>query len=246
VLAVHPFADHRERYYRYTGGDTVVTMHVRDRAIPIARINVDPVATHVDSLTVLFRGEVDVDATRGEIVRMRGYFVRLGTRGRPLGQRLVQLTVRAVAFVELVNAEVEGRFWLPSYQRFEAQAAMQGIDDSRSAFRILSRFRDYRVNDVPVTVAEADTLELRPHRLTFAPKDSLDRADAWSAPLGEATAGVHSDDFIDVAPDAWRSTGRARFDLRAPQLGDFVHFNRVEGLFTGVSAELRFRDDAPK
>jgi hypothetical protein len=246
TTAVHPFAERRDRYYRYTGGDTAVTIRVLDRTIPVARIMVEPQAANVDSQTVLFRGEVDVDATRGEIVRMRGYFVTLGRGDRSLGERLLQRTFRAVAFVELVNAEVEGRFWLPSYQRFEAQASFQGFDDTRSVFRIVSRFRDHRVNDIPVIVAEADTLALKPHALTFAPKDSLERATSWSSPLGHATAQVHSDDFMDVAPDAWRPTGRARFELRAPQLGDFVHFNRVEGLFTGVSTELRLRDDAPR
>ncbi|HEY0776705.1 MAG TPA: hypothetical protein VGD56_01945, partial [Gemmatirosa sp.] len=46
VPVTHPLADDRDTYYRYTGGDTVVTLRAPDgaavRTIPIVRVHVEP------------------------------------------------------------------------------------------------------------------------------------------------------------------------------------------------------------
>lgn len=255
-MAVHPFAADRESYYRYEGGDTVAVLRTHGREIPLVRVTVEPRITRSRIATLLFRGEVDVDAVHGEIVRMRGYFVSVRPP-RSLRARLLALSFEAVAFVELENAEIEGRYWLPTYQRIEAQAAFLGSADQRSILRIISRFRDYRVNGGsadPLTaraIAEtdtalaSDTLAPRAHRLTFATRDSLDRPSEWSAPLGAVTASAHADDFDDLAPDVWRDTGPPRVAFSAPRFSDLARFDRVEGLFTGAGVELRLRDRLP-
>ncbi len=270
TLAVHPFAVDRDSVYRFTGGDTVAVLRIEGRAIPIARIHVEPRPDLRTSRLVVFRGEVDVDATRGAIVRMRGAFLTLA-RGHRERLRIAGLPMDALAFVELENVEVAGKYWLPKYQRIEAQVAIRAFGDSRSAFRIVSRFRNQRANSVFAQAGDValdalpalrapdgaarvpdespfpgdDSIAVRAHDLTFASTDSLEHTDDWWVALGDATADLHADDFLDLAPDLWRPTGAPVLELRGQRVGDFVHFNRIEGLSTGVAAELRLRDRMP-
>ncbi len=259
LFAVHPLATDRDRVYRFRGGDTVVTLAIGDRTLPIVRIEVEPRVQRLSDETLVFRGEMDLDATREQIVRMRGQFLTVNRRPPGLRERVMGLQFEAVAFVELVNAEVGGAFWLPSYQRIEGQIAVPAFGDARSVLRMVTRFRDYDVDGAPVLAAgerqpadsagadtaAADSLAVRPHQLTFASRDSLERWDAWREPLGAATAAVHADDFDDVAPDAWRTSGPPRLEMRVSQFSDLFRYNRVEGAFTGYGARARFRDAAP-
>ncbi|MBK6487597.1 MAG: hypothetical protein IPF98_12115 [Gemmatimonadetes bacterium] len=245
LVAVHPLAEDRERVYRYTGGDTQVTLRVDGREIPIVRIIAEPREDAPDS-TVAFRGELDLDASRDVLVRMRGYFVRKAPAPSLLARLLTVGGFEAVAFVELENGEIDGRYWLPTYQRFEAQAALTGATDSRSIFRVVTRFRDHEVQLADTTLlADVDSLMSRPYPLSFAPAESLSTVSGWRRALGAATSDVHSDDFNDIAPDVWRPTGRPRLEWRTQRLMDLVHVNRVEGVYTGYGAELRLRDAAP-
>ncbi len=244
VTAIHPLAADRDRAYRFRGGDTVITMRVGDRELPIVRIVVEP-RTDVAERVVTFRGELDVDATRHHLVRMRGYFVRARSAPRSLAQRALRASgFEAIAFVELENGEFEGRYWLPTYQRFEAQAAWTSATDARSIYRIVTRYRRHQVNDT-VVVATVDSLLPSPYRLARAPSDSLAGFGAWRANIGELSSGVHSDDFNDIAPDIWRPTGAARTHFRVQRLMDAFRVNRIEGVFTGWGLERRFRDQVP-
>jgi hypothetical protein len=246
LVAVHPLAEDRERVYRYRGGDTLVILRVDGREIPIVRVLVEPRADAPDS-TVAFRGELDLDASRQVLVRMRGHFVR---KAPPpgLAARLLRAVggFEAVAFVELENGEIEGRYWLPTYQRIEAQAALTGTTEARSIFRIVTRFREHQVQRADSALLAADdSLTAHHFALIVAPPESLGTTAGWRSELGSATSAVHSDDFNDVAPDVWRPTGAPRFQWRTQRLMDAVHGNRIEGLYTGYGAELRLRDAAP-
>ena len=246
VVAIHPRAGNRDEVYRFSGGDTVALIRLRDRTLAIRRIRVEPRSDPSRRLTV-FSGEVDVDADRKQIVRMRGRFVEVGPRPSIRG-RIVRGAVTAVAYVELVNAEVDGQYWLPSYQRVEGQVASAVTGDARSIFRMISHFRDYRINDLPVTIevgSPADTLRLETHRLTRLPDDSLASYQGWTEEAGATSSEVRGTDFDDLAPDQWRTGGPPRLDLRVNHFSDIVRFNRVEGVYTGYGAGVRFRDAAP-
>jgi hypothetical protein len=272
TVAIHPFATDRERVYRFSGGDTVVTINPGGRNIPVVRVHVEPIDSKLTRRTAAFRGDVELDGRRAEIVRMRGYFVTLGARrSRPAS--LVASQIEAIAYVELENGEFEQRYWLPTSQRVEAQAAIALLGDQRAVFRVISRFRQLTVNahddtapggatfidsarvarsarsdstDVPDSPApNQDTLRVVPHRLTFAPADSIDRFADWSRDIGELTSSARADDFADVAPDSWRSTGRPLARIRFQEPSDLVHYNRIEGAFTGIGAEAKMRDAAP-
>jgi hypothetical protein len=240
---VHPLAPDREQWYRFSGGDTTLTVRLQDRSIPIVLVRVRP-REDLTVPVVLFDGEVALDAARGTLVRVRGHFVRAGRTS----SRTSNLAT-AVAFVEYEQGERAGAFWLPSRQRIELQAASPIFGESRAVIRIASRFFDMTVNDTTLdaaTLAAADSLRQRARRrLTYAPGDSLSRFGDWQLSLGGITDGMHSDDFNDVGPDRWRPTGRPRIDFSPVRASDVVRFNRIEGLFTGAAVKLSLRDVAP-
>lgn len=242
--AIHPLAADRDQYYRYTGGDTIVTVRAGDRVIPIAHVRVQP-RTDITGSVVLFDGEMDLDASRGTLVRLRGYFVRANAPRRSGMASLGD----AVAFVEYENGERNGEYWLPAKQRIELQATFPGLGDGRAVIRIVSRFSQMQVNDTVLdarTLAAADSLRaISRRRLSFAGADSLGRYGAWQANVGALSVGMHSDDFNDIGPDRWRSTGAPRLDYTVPRASDAFHFNRVEGVYTGTGIKWSLRDVAP-
>jgi hypothetical protein len=246
LYAVHPLADDRERFYRYSGGDTIITMRVGEREIPIVRVTVS-LRPDVPAKSVVFLGEVDLDASRRHIVRIRGYFAVVGgTKSR--FDILRDLGLQGVAYVEAVNSEVDGQFWLPAQQRFEAVASVATVGDGRAIFRILTRFVDRELLPAPADVAVGspeDTLAIHPFRLAIESPDSLSRYKAWRRELGAMNAEVSAEDFDDVAPDRWNPKGKPRLAFETQRLGDVFRVNRVEGIFTGAGAVMRFRDAAP-
>ena len=237
-VVAHPFAPDRDSAYRFTGGDTVVILRLPGgRQVPLIRVHVEPRLSGSRQHPIgLFRGDVFLDGTRYTIVRMRGSFNLLGRS--PLAYPML----RTFFAVDLENGEVDGAYWLPTTQRIEGQVASPFTGDARSALRVVSQWSRYAVND---TVVRADTLQRVPHTLTFAPSDSLSRYGDWNAPLGTVTAGMRTDDFTDLAPPSWRPTGKPTVDLEYNRFSDFFHFDRVEGAYTGLAGQLRFRDAAP-
>jgi hypothetical protein len=249
TFAIHPFATDRERMYRFSGGDTVVTINPGGRDIPVIRLHVEPNDAAVARRTVLFRGDIEVDGQRAQIVRMRGSFVTVGPR-RSRAARLLNSQLEAIAYVELENGEFEQQYWLPTYQRVEAQAAVALLGDQRAIFRVISRFRQVSINSSPATTLATDTSRsdsLAPtrHRLTFASRDSLESFRDWPRDIGVLTASVQADDILDVAPDNWRTSGRPLVRVRFEQPSDLAHYNRVEGAYTGAAVEAKLRDVAP-
>ncbi len=243
LFAVHPFATDAGSFYQYGGGDTVAVLHLPGRDIPIVRITVEPIA-RVRQRTLLFRGEVDVDAVRHQVVRMRGQFVVRDVRRSAL-RRALDATWQTVAFAEFVNGEFDGQFWLPSEQRIEGQARTVLAGEFSPVIRVVSRFRNYALrtranDDLSVQASTARSVQL-----TVAPRDSLSAFGRWRSELGTMSGEARANDFDDVAPDQWRSRGAPRIDWRAERINDVVRFNRVEGAFTGVAASLRLRDASP-
>ena len=241
LVTVHPFAADRDQFYRFTGGDTVTTLHVGDRSVPIVRIRVVP---HFQGETKLgaFDGEIDLDATRLQIVRMRGQMVVLGGH-ESIGARIVRATgVIAAAYVEFVNAEYRGRYWLPSFQRTEFQASFPPLGQSRPVFRIVSTISDLTADTgavVPDTARHARVV------VTWASSDSVGAFGDWRNPLGTKTSAVRADDFADLAPAAWRADGPPRLMLVSGSLNRMFRFNRVEGLYVGIAPTVDLRSAAP-
>jgi len=246
LYAVHPLAADRERYYRFAGGDTIITMRAGEREIPIVRVLVR-LRDDVPAKSVVFLGEIDLDVTRRHIVRLRGYFAVVGGP-KPKFDILKEAGLQGIAYVEAVNAEAEGQFWLPAYQRFEAHATSNTVGDSRAVFRILTRFLDRDLRPAPPEVevgSEGDTLSIHPFRFVVAPSDTIGAYAAWTRDLGAMTADVSAEDFNDVAPDRWSTVGPPRFSIETERLTDVFRMDRVQGAYTGIGAVLRYRDSAP-
>ena len=242
LVAVHPFAADRDEYYQFSGGDTVAVLRVGGRQIPIARIRARPRFKGRTRLAA-FDGEIDVDAERMQIVRMRGQFVISDERNPRMGMLAKLAGVVAVAYVEFVNAEVAGKYWLPAFQRTEFQASIALLGQNRPVFRLVSTISDVEVVDTGLVAS--DTVQHPAVVIDWAPSDSLDRYTAWNREIGAQTASVHSDDFSDLAPAAWRSDGPPRFDPFPNSITRVFRFNRVEGLYLGVAPSVEFRSLAP-
>jgi hypothetical protein len=243
--AVHPFAVDRDSFYRFSGGDTVAVLHVNGQEIPIARVRVHP-AFHGPTRLGAFDGEIDVDAVRHQIVRMRGQFVVLG--GQPLmRQRVLTKTfgVVGVAYAEFVNAQVGGKYWLPAFQRTEFQASMALLTTARPIFRLVSTIRDIEVIDSATSSAAADSIRALRVSISWAAGDSVSRFDQWERAIGEQSGSVHADDFADLAPDAWKSVGSPRVNLFPNSTSRIFRFNRVEGAYVGLSPTVDFRSLVP-
>ena len=244
LIAVHPFAPDRDRYYRFSGGDTVIVLNLGARRIPIARIHVHP--RFQDSTRfAAFDGEIDLDAERAQIVRMRGQFVTIGETLSKLA-RIARAAsgVTAVAYAEFVNAEVGGKYWLPVFQRTEFQASLPVLGQARPIFRLVSSIGGIVVRD-SAAVAVTDSAVAPRVIVSWAPSDSIDDYGDWQREIGTWSSSVHSDDFIDLAPDAWRPTGPPRISFFPNATSRMIRFNRVEGLFAGVAPTVDFRSAAP-
>lgn len=252
LLAVHPLATSRDRAYQFSGGDTVAVIKSGQRAVTVVRVLVEPRYEQLEWPVVVFRGEINLDAEMGEIVRMRGQFVTLARHG-PQRQRALVVPVSVKAYVDLESVLVDGRYWLPRQQRIEQHVDIGGLAEGRTVFRVVSRFVDHRVlessaGDVSLFMEEGTeavhlvardvALVPRAYRLTMASSDTLGRPRPWLRPLGEATADVRGDDFADVGADIV-TTGRPAFSWRAQRLAELVHFNRVEGWTTGAAISAK-------
>ena len=258
TLAVHPFSTRRNQVYTFSGGDTVAVIRTRERAVTIVRVLVEPLLEQIEAPVVVFRGEINLDAELGEIVRMRGQFVTLGRRG-PQRQRLLVLPMSVTAYVDLESVLIGGRYWLPRHQRIERHVDVSALAEGRSVFRIVSRFAEHRItessaDDVNLSNAEllaaigaiaTVALETQPARqLTVATRDSLSQTRTWTLPLGEATAQLRGDDFTDVSGAPTKRS--ASVTSRGQRLADVVHFNRVEGWSTGAAVEASAENWAPR
>ena len=246
IVVVHPFASDRERFYRYSGGDTVTILRAGARAITVVRVRVHPHLSG-DTRLAAFDGEIDLDEERGQIVRMRGQFLILGERRS--GKRAILARIPGlvgVAYVEFENTEVNGRYWLPAYQRSEFQTTFALLGRVRAVMRIVSNFSGYTTEEGGVATDSLIALEDHAsHRTTWATTDSVSRFGDWRESIGVMTASVTANDFDEFAPDAWKATGAPRLDFVPASTDNLVRFDRVQGLYTGVESTLQLRDVAP-
>src|SRR5205085_11545809 len=81
LRAIHPLALDREKYYEYTGGDTVATLYSNGRAIRIVRVHAVPVRRPTSNF-IAYNGELDFDADRHQLIQMRGRLQQV-TAARP-------------------------------------------------------------------------------------------------------------------------------------------------------------------
>ena len=237
---IHPLSAQRDAVYRFDGGDTVAVLNLPERVLHVVRIRVTP-RRAPDERALLFHGDIELDADRHQIVRMRGRLVEYHP-DPGLATRLLGLAARGFAYFEVENAEHEARYWLPYRQRIELHAVTP-LTDSRAILRIASRFGDLRLEESRMGAAPPS--DPPSYRLTFATGDTLHRFDGWSRPPGEATAELSARDFDDVAPPELLPDGPPHLRFGVRRFSELMRYNRIEGAYTGAGAVLAFRDAAP-
>lgn len=244
--AVHPFADDRAQYYRFTGGDTMTTMNVGTRKIPVVRIIVEPIVGQSTKL-MLFAGDVYIDGNDGQIIRLRGR-IRVGPVKQSAASRVVRFVgqVQEVGYIDFENNLQKGKFWLPFKQRLEYQARTS-FTEARATIRVQSVWRemDLKLRDSTLDVAPEDTIGEPKYTVKLTGSDSLSSYGSWGNDLGALTADGSARDFDDVAPPEFRPDGGAQFRFQARGFADMIRVNRVEGVFLGVAGLIDFRQAAP-
>jgi hypothetical protein len=239
-IVVHPLASDRDKYYRYSGGETINRL-VDGISRPVIAIVVTPIVEQRSEET-LFEGEMELDPETRALIRLFGRLVVVGRQKRGgLFRMDLQPTV---TLVDLINQKLPDGSWVPLAQRFEIQAVSSRVIGHGAARRVLSRF----YGAAPIQRHEgmlAISASTSGYLLTSATTDSLRRFDGWFSPAGKATDSVSQSDFNRFRPASQQPTGPPTFAIQGFHRGDFVRFNRVEGLFTGLSGVYRLRDRAP-
>jgi len=210
--AMHPFAGRREEVYRFTGGDTVDIINLPDRTLHIVRVHVE--ARDVPARpTLLFEGDIDLDAERMHIVRMQGRLIPAG-RSRTFLDAIAQ----GVLFVRFETAEYDQAYWLPREQRFEAQAVSR-LSEGRIVFRVVSRFVDVWPND-PDAIARAPDPREYPYGIIRGGEDlgALSNFTDWQIGIGRLTGDANARDFDEYAPSMMVPTGEPRLTFSTRHL----------------------------
>lgn len=248
---INPFALGAERYYRYGGGDTLVTLQLPgQRTAVVVHLTIAPQPGLADSFPrrFLFQGDAWVDAVSHTLVRMRGRGLGVGKRTR--GLSVARVLNAAVGFETLAYFDIENRFeggafWLPGSQRLEFQAS-SNVSDARFTIRLYSTWGDYEIVDEP-----DDTLGTPVARMTLSPRvseaptDSISGYGEWQRGLGSITQNTNSYDFDQYAPSWRRPTGEPVVAIQGRRIDEFFHYNRVEGVFLGAGALFKARDAFP-
>jgi hypothetical protein len=237
--AIHPFAARRHEVYRFTGGDTINTIRLADRTITIVRIHVEARGTPTRP-TLLFEGDIDLDATRMHIVRMQGRLIPAGRSSTWL-----DAVATGVLYVSFEDSEWDEQYWLPREQRFEAQAVSR-LSEGRVVFRAISRFVDIVPND-PAIARAPDPIEY-PYGIIRGADNlgALSQFRDWDLPLGELSSGSDARDFDEYAPPSVDpNPDEPRLTFGARYFSQLARINFVEGVYTGAGLIYDFGNTAP-
>ena len=239
-----PLGPGRDSLYRFEGGDTLSMEFPDGSRQQMVRVIVEPLDSMVEK-TKVFRGNLYLDPATGVLRRLRGQFLTLG--GPPpegKAKRLNSLVLNA-AVVDIVTTEVPGAGWVPTYQRVELEVLIPLTTQSWSALRVMTQLRDVVPVLAPAAEAGApDPLAFTPGRSAVS-KDSLHKYRDWQHPPDKAVSSVGLSDLFDVGPLRFRPDGQPVYFWRGPTTLQALRFNRVEGLYLGVSGTLRLRDAMP-
>jgi hypothetical protein len=237
--ALHPFSARRDEVYRFSRGDTVDVIRLPDRTINIVRIRVAARGAPARP-TLLFEGDIDLDAERLHIVRMQG---RLVPSGR--SSTWLDAIASGVLFVRFVTAEYDGEYWLPREQRFEVQAVSR-LSEGRIVFRVVSRFVDVDPNNPDAVARAADPLE-HPYGLIRGAENlgALSSFSDWDVAIGGLSGDANAHDFDPYAPPAIVPTGEPRLTFGTRHFSQLFRINHVEAVFTGAGITYDFGNTAP-
>ena len=240
ATAVSPLGPERDEFYRFEGGDTLTIEMPVGAPARVVRVKVWP-RDNLPRKEKVFRGDLYLDPDSGILRRIRGQFLTIGGPPPSGKAKLLNSVVFNASVVDIVNTEVPGAGWLPTYQRIELQVLIPLTTESWSVLRIMTKLRDVTPS---LEGGEAPPLAMTPGR-TSAPKDSMSAFREWSQKPDAMINSVYTADLFDVGPPPFRPDGPPIYFWRGPTTLEALRFNRVEGFYTGVSGTLRMRDAMP-
>jgi hypothetical protein len=242
VATVHPLARDGARFYDYPRVDTLREETPAGDSADVVRVAV----VSRDDLppgTSVFEGSVELDPRTLLVVRLRGRISLVKSRTVKAVDALSD-NVRIVGFVDMWNGPERDGTRVPAVERLDiVSGGLAG--ESTTLLRFVTRFRDHVVEHVPPPhdgVAAGSTLR---YRVTYAPQATQSSYYEWLLPLGTATRTAQAQPLDDLYPDRMQPGGPPRWTLRPRDSYDVFRFNKVEGLYTGLSASWYARDRAP-
>ena len=242
VSTVHPLARDGLTYYQYPRADSLREAMPNGDSVDVVRIAVTP-REDLPTGTSVFVGDLDVDARTLLVVRLRGrIFIVQGFRLRVLD--LVADQERVVGFVDMWNGPERDGWRLPEVQRLDIVTG--GVaGESATLVRFVTRFREQQVIDPTPPPADGAPRGTPRYRMTYAPRDSQAAYDGWLLPIGRASTIAQSQPVNDLYPDRMQPSGPSRWSFRTRNSYEVFRFNKVEGLYTGLSAAWLARDRLP-
>ncbi|MGI9038694.1 MAG: hypothetical protein ACR2GQ_07510 [Gemmatimonadota bacterium] len=220
---LNPVAPGALGVYEYRLADSL-SMYVNERLTEIYRLEVRPL--HSDSAAVV--GTLDIERQSFAVVRLAVSFTPVS---------YVDPTVQSVS-VDLQNALVSNRVWLPAEQHTEVRRQMQWFDTPfggtiRTSFKVLSWNLDPPKDDwVPAG-----------HRVRAVNDRDLARYAGWRTDDLDGAADLLRSDsvlFEEIRSEATRVVrgrylgGTSRLRLHVPSASDVFRVRRAEGLFLGM------------
>lgn len=222
--APHPLAPLATRIYDYRLTDSLA-MEISGEWHRLYRIEVRPRDAGVPAVV----GTLDVEQESRQLTRLAVSF----TPASYVDSRLVQVSV------ELENALIRGRVWLPWSQKVEIRRRMEWMElpfgsTIRSSFQVL----DYDL--------DPQSRGVRPgHRIRALPAAELERYAGWRTPALEAwpedvrTDSVRLDrvrqEAVSIAGNRHMG-GDARLRLYVPSVSSAFRVRRAEGVYAGAGA----------
>jgi hypothetical protein len=223
---LHPLEEKRALVYRYSGGDTT-TIQLAERELRIVRVHVEPVH-EPERPTLVFSGDIDIDAERYQIVRMEG---RLLPSPSPL--RILDPFFTGALYVRLENGEYDEQYWLPREQRFEIQSSIHA-GERRAVLRGVSRFVALVPNDTLAQARVADPDSFPYGRMIRGAASDISRYQEWQHPLGSISDGLSAYDFDSYAPSVIRPSRGSYLGFSVRDASNVLRINPIEGVFTGA------------
>lgn len=243
-LAVRsPLGADRERYYRFEGGDTLTMEFPVGAPQRVVRIRVWP-RDSLAGAAKLFRGDLYLDPATGMLRRLRGQFLTLGGPPESGKKRLFNSLALNAAVVDIVNSEVPGAGWLPTWQLLDLEVLIPLTTQSWSVIRVITNLRDLK-SFVQTPGEPAPEFPAFAKGRTVAPKDSVADFNTWQQSPDKAVRPFSPSGLFDVGPLSFRPDGPPEFLWRGPTTLEAMRFNRVEGLYLGVNGTAYLRDVMP-
>ena len=241
---VHPLASDRDRYYRYSRGDTVEVVDALGQSRRVVVVEVTPHPTFAEP-TRVFTGQLYLEVGTGALLRMRGQIYSVRPPGKPLKglKKIGNALIASASIIDFQNTRIDGVL-IPTYQSGDLAILLPLTTAMGTMVRLVTRIDNVVIEHGPSVPLGAGAVMSTVAR-TQTTKDSLSAFRGWEDVPTDWPSRYLINDRLDAGPPRMRPTGDPVVFIRAPTTYDFFRFNRIEGLYLGVAGTLFMRDKLP-